>query len=195
MLSALDPNELSRMEKEPSHTALIFKIPKKYDPREELAFHVTSLGLFLFENSLMIITTDDMLPFGGKAFARLEWMPELMLKILNSSIGHFRAHLQVIDRVSEELADKISTSMENKYLLRLFALEKSLVYYLNAMTSNGAVLERMKSCFHRLEFHQDDRELLDDIIIENHQCFKQAKVYSNILSSMMDARVSIVNNN
>jgi len=193
--SALDPNELSRIETEPSHTALIFKIPKNYDPREEFEFHVTSLGLFLFGKRLIIVASEDMSPFTGKAFARLERMPEIMLKILNASISHFRAHLHVIDRVSEELADKISTSMENKYLLRLFALEKSLVYYLNAMASNSGVLERMKQYAQRLEFHQDDRELLDDIIIENQQCFKQAKMHSNILSSMMDARVSIVNNN
>jgi magnesium transporter len=37
--------------------------------------------------------------------------------------------------------------------------------------------------------------LLDDITIENTQCYKQAEIYSNILASMMDARVSIVNNN
>ncbi len=193
--SALDPNELSRIETEPSHTALIFKIPKKYVPQEEFEFHVTSLGLFLFEKKLVIVASEDIGPFTGKAFARLERMPEIMLKVLNASISHFRAHLQVIDRVSEELADKINTSMENIYLLRLFALEKSLVYYLNAMTSNSAVMERMKQYAHRLEFHKEDRELLEDIIIENHQCFKQAKIYSNILSSMMDARVSIVSNN
>jgi magnesium transporter len=193
--SALDPNELSRIETEPSHTALIFKIPKNYDPQEEFEFHVTSLGLFLFEKRLIIVASEDMIPFTGKTFARLERIPEIMLKILNASISHFRAHLQVIDRVSEELADRISTAMENKYLLRLFALEKSLVYYLNAMTSNSGVLERMKQHAQRLGFHQDDRDLLDDIIIENQQCFKQAKMHSNILSSMMDARVSIVNNN
>ena len=31
--------------------------------------------------------------------------------------------------------------------------------------------------------------------IENGQCYEQAEIYSNILASMMDARVSIVSNN
>ena len=38
-------------------------------------------------------------------------------------------------------------------------------------------------------------ELLDDIMIENQQCSRQAEIYSNILASLMDARVSIVSNN
>ncbi len=33
------------------------------------------------------------------------------------------------------------------------------------------------------------------MIIENSQCYEQAEIYSNILASMMDARVSIVSNN
>jgi magnesium transporter len=32
-------------------------------------------------------------------------------------------------------------------------------------------------------------------MIENNQCYKQAEIHSNILSGMMDARASIVNNN
>jgi magnesium transporter len=38
-------------------------------------------------------------------------------------------------------------------------------------------------------------ELIDDLLIENAQCYEQAEIYSNILASMMDARVSIVSNN
>jgi len=53
----------------------------------------------------------------------------------------------------------------------------------------------MKIYTQRIGFTVDDTELLDDITIENTQCYKQAEIYSNILASMMDARVSIVNNN
>ena len=51
-----------------------------------------------------------------------------MLKIIYSSIAHFVGHLKVINAVSESLEDQINTSMQNKYLLNLFSLEKSLVY-------------------------------------------------------------------
>lgn len=192
--SALDPDELARLEKEPKHTAIIFKIPIRYNP-EELEFAVSSIGVFLFPERLILVAPETVGPFVGKTFNKLNSLPETMLKIISHYISHYLAHLQVIDRMSDALADKISSSMENKYLLQLFALEKSLVYYLNALTSNGILLEKLKRFSESLGFVAADMELLDDIIIENNQSFKQAKMYSNILSSMMDARVSIVNNN
>jgi len=41
----------------------------------------------------------------------------------------------------------------------------------------------------------ENLEFVDDVLIENQQCYEQASTYSNILASMMDARVSIVSNN
>jgi magnesium transporter len=35
--------------------------------------------------------------------------------------------------------------MENKYLLNMFTLEKSLVYYLNAIHSNAVLISKIKN--------------------------------------------------
>jgi len=85
--------------------------------------------------------------------------------------------------------------MENKYLLNLFSIEKSLVYYLSAINSNGFAIEKLKHNAAKIGFSESSLEYLDDIIIENTQCYRQAEIYSNILASLMDARVSIVSNN
>lgn len=70
-----------------------------------------------------------------------------------------------------------------------------MVYYLNAIGSNGFTLEKLKHACGRIDFSEDDVALVDDILIDNNQCYRQAEIYSNILASMMDARVSIVSNN
>jgi magnesium transporter len=85
--------------------------------------------------------------------------------------------------------------MENRYLLSLFTLEKSLVYYLSAIGSNGAMIEKLRLNAARIGFAPEHSEVLEDLAIENQQCNRQAEIYSNILSSLMDARVSIVSNN
>jgi magnesium transporter len=46
-----------------------------------------------------------------------------------------------------------------------------------------------------MDFQQEELEFLDDMLIENAQCYRQAEIYSNILASLMDARASIVGNN
>jgi magnesium transporter len=195
LASALDPDELARLEFEPEHVALIFKRPKNYSSEEMFVFQVTSMGLFLFADRLVVVLSEDVPPFEGKQFAKVATLPELLLKIVYASILHFIGHLKVINAVSESLEDQINTSMHNRYLLNLFSLEKSLVYYLNAINSNGKLIERLKHGAAKIGFTPENVEVIDDLIIENSQCYEQAEIYSNILASLMDARVSIVSNN
>ncbi|RJR41773.1 MAG: magnesium transporter CorA family protein [Desulfobacteraceae bacterium] len=193
--SALDPDEVSRLEFEPSHVALIFKMPRNYSEKDQLLFRVASTGAFLFKDRLIVVIPDDIPLFNGKPFTKVQSFTDLLLRLVSRSISHFRDHLKAINMLTDELEHKINTSMENRYLINLFTLEKSLVYFLNAINANGVVMEKLKHSAAKIGFSTEEVELLDDIIIENNQCNKQAEIYSNILASLMDARVSIVSNN
>jgi magnesium transporter len=195
LVSALDPDEQARVEFEPDHVALIFKRPMNYSAAELFVFRVASTGLFLFADKLVVVLSEEVPMFEGKSYAKVASLQDLVLKVISTSIGHFVGHLKVINTVSESLEDQINTSMHNRYLLNLFSLEKSLVYYLNAISSNARLIERLKNSAAKIGFTSENAELIDDLLIENSQCYEQAMIYSNILASMMDARVSIVSNN
>jgi magnesium transporter len=195
LASALDPNELARLEFEPAHLAVISKRPRNYSSEDLFVFRVTSIGFFLFADQLVIVASEDAPLFQGKTFAKVSSLQDLMLRVICSSIAHFIEHLKVINAVSDALEEQINASMQNKYLLNLFSLEKSLVYYLNAINSNGKLMERLKLSAAKLNMTTEVGEFLEDMTIENQQCYEQAEIYSNILASMMDARASIVNNN
>jgi len=193
--SALDPDEVSRLEFEPNHVAMIFKRPKNYSSKDHFLFKVASVGIFLFKDHLIVVMTDDIQIFGSKLFARVTSLLDVTLRLIGRTITHFMEHLKVINMITDSLEHKINTSMENKYLLNLFTLEKSLVYYLSAINSNAMLIEKIKYNSAKLVMTRDNMDLLDDVIIENLQCIKQAEIYSNILGSMMNARASIVGNN
>jgi magnesium transporter len=193
--SALDPDEISRLEFEPEHLAVIFKRPKNYCAEDNFLFKVLSGGMFLFKQRLIVVLSENSPLFDNKQFSKVASPTDIMLKLLYRTIFHFLEHLKVITWVSESLEQKINASMENRYLLNLFTLEKSLVYYLNAINANSNVIDKLRNNAARIGLNQEQSEFLEDIAIENTQCYKQAEIYSNILSSMMDARASIVNNN
>lgn len=195
LLSSLDPDELSRLEFEPSHVAIIYKRPKNYSAEDQLIFKTISRGLFLFKDRLIVVINEPIDPFMGKSFTKVTSLNDLVLKLLYSSSAHFLGHLKGITSITDELEVKIGTSLDNKYLKHFFSLGKSLVYYLNAISSNGALIERMRHSAAKIGFSSDELELLDDLAIENGQCYKQAEIHSNILSALMDARASIVANN
>jgi magnesium transporter len=193
--SALDPDELARVEFEPEHAALIIKRAKRYNTEDRYLFRVCSTGIFLFPDRLILVTPDDAALFAGKPFIKVNSLQDVMLKIIYRAVLHFEEHLRVIDAMSSEIENAVNTAMENKQLLHLFTLEKSLVYYLNAITSNKRVIEKLRASVPKFAFTPESLEYLDDMIIENDQCREQAQVYSNILASLMDARASIVANN
>jgi len=195
LASAFDPEEPSRLEFEPDHFELIFKRPKNYSSKDHFLFKVSSMGVFLFKDRLILALSEDINMFAGKYFKQVSGLREVFLKLLYSSIFHFIEHLRVINMIAEEIEHKINASFENKHLLNLFTLEKSLVYYLNAINANAYVIDRIKHNVEKIGFSPRSVEFLDDIIIENNQAMKQAEIYSNILAGLMDARASIVSNN
>jgi len=195
LASAMDPEELPRFEIEPQHITLILNRPRNYSDKEQLVFRVASMGLFLSKNKLVIVLPEEIPLFIGKRFNYVTDLNEVFLKILYNAISHYLEHLRVINLITEEIENKMTQSMDNKYLLNLFSLEKSLVYYASAITANGLVFEKLRNFSARIGLSEENREMLDDIIIENTQSQKQAEIYSNILASMMDARASIINNN
>lgn len=193
--SALDPEELGRVEFESNHAALIVKKPKRYCADDKFLFKISSIGLFLFADRLIIVSSEDASLFDGKMFTKIRSHQDLMLKIIYRCIVHFEEHLRVVRAISDELEVEINSALTNKDLRHMFNVEKSLVYYLNAINSNGRVIDRLKLNTSRLAFSVEDLELLEDVLIENGQCYEQSSTYSAVLSSMMDAWASIVSNN
>jgi magnesium transporter len=193
--SSLDPDELSRLEFEPEHTAMIFKRPKHYAAEDNFLFKVASTGVFVFKDKLIIVTGDEAPLFEGRLFMKVQSIQDIVLKLINRSIFHFLEHLKAMNMLAGSIEQLINTSMENKYLLNLFTLEKSLVYYMNATNSNGVLIERLKNSAGRIGLTPEHIEILDDLTIENNQCREQANIYSQVLASLMDARASIIANN
>ena len=193
--SSLDPDELSRLEFEKEHFAVILKRPRSYSSHDQFVFKVSSIGVFIFKECMLILIPEEVPLFDGKQTFTIQTMLDVFLKLFYRSITHFLHHLKVINMICDEIERKVNASMENKYLIQMFTLEKSLVYYLNAIHSNAVLLEKLRNAAVKIGFSPEHLEILEDTVIDNNQCLKQTQIYSDIIASMMDARASIVNNN
>jgi magnesium transporter len=193
--STLDPDEPSRLEFEPEHVAMIFKRPRRYTSEDNLLFKVASAGAFMFKDRLVIVVGEDVPLFEGRPFIKVQSVQDVVLRLIYRSISHFVEHIRGINAMSSELEEQIYESMENRRLVHLFTLEKSLVYYLNAINANGGLIEKLKNNAAKIGFSPENIEFLDDIMIENNQCRMQTEIYQQVLASLMDARASIVSNN
>jgi len=195
LASALDPDELGRVDSVDDATTIILKTPRNYSSEDQLLFTVTSMGLFLLPRGLVVVTTDPVDLFDDRIIRNVADIRDAILKILYGTIAHFLGHLKVINMLSDSLEQRVSASMGNRYLLDMFTLEKSLVYFINGIGSNQMVLDKIRANIARFKLTEAQHAVFDDIVIENQQCSRQAEIYSNILTGLMDARGSVVNNN
>jgi magnesium transporter len=193
--SALDPDEVSRIEFHDGQLFLIWKRPESYSGTAAMSFEVSSFGLMLSPQSLVVISAGNSLLSAEGTHRPLKNPLDILIDLLFNSVHHYLGHLRVIKLIARELHKKFDTSLDNQHLLQMFNLSESLIYYINAIQSNGAVLERLHHHAEKNAFPAQVIALLDDLMIENDQCFKQARIYSTVFASLMDARGNMANNN
>ena len=196
LASSIDPDETPRIEVEDDYTAIILKYPKNYSADDNFLFLVKSMGIFLFADRVVLVI-DEELPqlFTGRFATKVFTKQDVLLRVLTQTIRHFESHLRVINMCSNDIETHLNESYNNSNLLDMFTLKKSLVYYVNALSGNRRVFERIQVGQAKFQFTEDNLELFEDLQIENRQFLDQAQVYSQILSGLVDARSSIINNN
>lgn len=195
LASALDPDEVSRIEFHPNALFLIWKRPENYSGQDSFSFDVSSFGLLLTQNQMVLLCPDDKQLAGLGQHRPMTQPLDVLLELLFNNIHHYLGHLKVIKMIARELQQQFNASMDSRHLVQMFNLSESLVYYINAIDSNGSVLTRLRNHAHKNQYGADSLALIEDMIIENEQCHKQAQIYSTVFASLMDARGNLVNNN
>ncbi|MDR2732878.1 MAG: magnesium transporter CorA family protein [Fibromonadaceae bacterium] len=182
--SISDSDELARLEYEDDHIAIVYKRPKNYSATDYFQFRVSSVGVFLFKDFVIVVSDSELPITNEKKFNKLTSLKMFVLKLLNLSVFHFNEHLRIINKMSNELEAKHLSDLDKKEYLAIFGLSKSLVYYTNAVSSNETMLKKLQMS-RSLKFDENEQDLLEEIIIENSQCKRLTEIYSSILSSMM----------
>jgi magnesium transporter len=92
------------------------------------------------------------------------------------------------------MEQKLYASNRNEELLELMKIQKSMVYFVTALRSNEILLLKMART-NFLGLTDEEKEFLDDLAVDMSQALEMANIYTNILSSTLDAFASIINNN
>ena len=80
------------------------------------------------------------------------------------------------------------------HTIKLLNIEKSLVSFTSSLKSNELMMEKLQNG-KIIKINLEDKDFLEDVIIDNRQAIEMSNIYSNILSGMMDAFASVISNN
>ncbi|MBO4522713.1 MAG: magnesium transporter CorA family protein [Methanomicrobium sp.] len=197
--AALDEEESPRIESDNGNTLILIDLPEIISDGDDTIYTTIPLGILINEEYIVTVCLRDTVVIddfrngriaGCNTFKRTRFL----LQILYKNSQYFLRYLRSIDRKTNEVEDSLHKSMKNKELIELLGIEKSLVYFSTSLKANEVVLEKIMK-FRQIRMYEDDADILEDVIIENKQAIEMANIYSNILSGMMDAFASIINNN
>jgi magnesium transporter len=197
--ASLDDEESSRVELEDYSTLIIVDIPFIELDGASPMYQTYPLGIIHTDEHIITVClkdskiTNDFIEGKIKSFFTFK-RSRFILQILYRISTYYLIYLRQIDKKSLLIEKKLHKSMKNKELIQMLTLEKSLVYFSTSLKSNEITLEKMM----KIDFvqkYEEDKDVLEDVIIENKQAIEMATIYSNLLSGTMDAFASVISNN
>lgn len=200
----LDIDERPRYERDEDARLIIFATPilnNGIDKENQAIYLTAPLGIILtidhvitisaYENPVIEQFLNERVKFFDPKDER-----RFVLQLLEHNVNRFLSSLKKINHKRNLIENELYESSRNMEIKQLLSIEKSLVYFVNALNANELLKMKMKRTdFLHIKEDEDLLDLLEDLIIDNSQALEMAKVYTDILGGTMDAYTSIISNN
>jgi len=196
----LDIDERARIETDDGVLLIVLRIPKYDESNPGIPFTTIPAGIILTKDDTIITIgssdiTDalDLCSVKAKSIITGKRSSVVLQIFLRTALLYLK-NLKEINKRTGEIERELQKSLKNEELIKLLNIEKSLVFFTTALKSNELMMERLLKT-ELLKLTPDDKDILEDVLIDNKQAIEMANIYSNILSGMMDAFASVISNN
>ena len=199
---ALDIEERARIDVEDNQTLIIIDTPIVESKRKEIRSDFATIPL-----GIIVVNDDYFITICSQKIDILEEFYEskvkdfytykktrFTLQILYKIATYYLMYLKKINKEADKTEIKLQNDLRNEELMKLLSLEKSLVYFTTSLKSNELVMERLLRGSY-LKLYEDDKDYLEDAIIENKQAIEMVTITRDILSGTTNAYASIISNN
>ncbi len=197
---SLDIDERPRYELEDNVRFIVIKTPTENNSfNDSDAFYITiPICIILTHNQIVTVNSFDNGAIKKFLHTFEKRHPDkrsmMVLKIFEKVVHTFMEYLKEINHRRNLYEQKLYDSNLNQELLNLMRIQKSLVYFVTALRSNELLMLKMERT-NFLGLTEEEREFLNDLIVDTSQALEMANIYTNILSSTLDAFASIISNN
>jgi magnesium transporter len=200
LTDSLDIDERSRFEEDDNVKLVVIKTPTENNSFNESDAYYITIPICIILTHNQIVTVNSFENGAIKKFLNTfqnrhpDNRKMMVLKIFEKIIQTYMENLKEINVKRNGLEQKLYASSRNEQLLQLMRIQKSLVYFITALRSNELMLMKIART-NFLGLNEEEKEFLDDLIVDNSQAHEMANIYTNILSSTLDAFASIIANN
>jgi len=203
LTDSLDIDERSRYEREDDARLIVINTPIQNEDIQDndAGFVTVPIGIILTKDLIITITAYDnpvldlFLENKVKNFDPSN-RSKFVMQIFEQTVYRYLTCLKNLNISRNIIEKELYDSSKNNDLRRLLSIEKSLVFFVNSLSSNELLKMKIKRTdFLKIRGDEDLEDLFEDIIIDNSQALEMANVHTNILSGTMEAYSSIISNN
>lgn len=200
LTDSLDIDERTRFEEEDNVKLIVIKTPTENNSFNESDAWYITIPICIILTHNQIVTVNSFENGAIKKFLHTfqnrhpDNRKMMVLKIFEKIIQTYMDYLKEINQRRNILEQKLYAASRNEQLLQLMQIQKSLVYFVTALRSNEMLLMKIERT-NFLGLNEEEKEFLGDLIVDNSQALEMANIYTNILSSTLDAFASIIANN
>ena len=199
---SLDKNERPRIEKDKDALLIVLNTPfmAKEDANQNVVPYQTSpIGIIHTENNLIIVSRQQ-LPILNDLIAGQYGMFQSYMKtrfsllLFKAVAESYNQYLTQINKKISELQQKLKSAYRNHELFGLINLNKSLVFFSTSLSAMTILYKRMMDG-HDIKIHAEEKNRLEDILIDIRQAAEITEMRRESLSNLMDAYAAIIHNN
>ncbi|MBI1344190.1 MAG: magnesium transporter CorA family protein [Terrimonas sp.] len=200
LTDSLDIDEKARFEEEDNVKLIVLKTPTENNSFNESDAYYITIPICIILTHNQIVTVNSFENAAMKKFLNTfqnrhpDKKNMMVLKVFEKVVQNFMEHLKEINQRRNILEQKLYDANRNEHLLQLMRIQKSLVYFVTALRSNELLFMKLERT-NFLGLNEDEKEYLNDLIVDTSQALEMSNIYTNILSSTLDAFASIIANN
>lgn len=200
LTDSLDIDERSRFEEDDNVKLIVIKTPTENNSFNESDAYFITIPICIILTHNQIVTVNSFENPAIKKFLNTfqnrhpDKRNMMVLKVFEKIVQNFMEQLKEINLRRNTYEQKLYDASRNEHLLELMRIQKSLVYFVTALRSNEMLMMKLERT-NFLGLTEEEKEILNDLIVDNSQALEMANIYTNILSSTLDAFASIIANN
>ena len=201
LTAALDDEEGSRAEVTPKYTLILVDAPTREwrNGREE--FTTYPISITVTDTAIITVCLQELFALSNLITGKNKTMnivnvanrPRFVLQILFRIAINYQADLKYIEVKRMAIEESIRKATRRDDLFELHELESNLVYFKTSLSVNTSIIDRI-SKQSRFISSTEDRDLMDDVIIETNQALEMTTTYSQIIKGTRQLVEADLNN-
>jgi Mg2+ and Co2+ transporter CorA len=147
LTASLDVDETARVEIEDHATLFIVKIPYFDENNVDVLYFTIPVGIILTQGMIITVCTREtslLQDFADNKVRNVTGGHRFILQFILRATVRYLAYLKQLNNAANIIQKKLELESRNKQLIKLFNIEKSLVYFTTSLKSNLLMLERVR---------------------------------------------------